>query len=80
VTTPEALARQQIDAQLAQAGWVVQDHAALNLWAARGVAVREYPLPGHGFADYLLFVDRTAVGVVEAKKVGKYAGDPRSPK
>jgi hypothetical protein len=25
---------------------------------------------GHGFADYLLFVDRQAVGALEAKKVG----------
>ena len=33
------------------------------------MAVREFPLET-GFADYLLFVDRQAVGVVEAKKVG----------
>jgi type I restriction enzyme R subunit len=31
-----------------------------------GVAVREYPLET-GYADYLLFVNRRAVGVVEAK-------------
>jgi hypothetical protein len=31
--------------------------------------VREFPVEG-GFADYMLFVDRKAVGVVEAKKVG----------
>jgi len=68
---PEHQARLQIDSQLTQSGWVVQDMAELNLTAGRGVAVREFPLaPGHGTADYLLFVDGKAVGVVEAKKVG----------
>ena len=33
----------------------------MNLWAGRGVAVREFPLKT-GFADYLLFVDRKTVG------------------
>lgn len=34
--------------------------------------MREFPLkPGHGAADYLLYVNRTAVGVVEAKKQGE---------
>ena len=38
----------------------------------RGVAVREFPLkPGHGYADYLLYVDGQAVGVIEAKKEGE---------
>ena len=42
-----------------------------DLHAARGVAVREFPLgSGYGFADYLLYVDKQAVGVVEAKKAG----------
>jgi type I restriction enzyme R subunit len=69
--TPESLAREQIDRALADSGWAVQDVATLNLGAARGVAVREFPLAsGHGFADYLLYVDRQAVGVVEAKKAG----------
>ncbi len=44
----------------------------MNLAAARGVAVREFVLkPPHGRADYLLFVDGEAVGVVEAKKEGE---------
>ncbi|HEY0970899.1 MAG TPA: type I restriction-modification enzyme R subunit C-terminal domain-containing protein [Gemmatimonadales bacterium] len=43
----------------------------LNLHAGRGVAVREFPLAaGHGFADYLLYVDGKVAGVVEAKKAG----------
>ncbi|MBA2454861.1 MAG: DEAD/DEAH box helicase family protein, partial [Chloroflexia bacterium] len=68
---PEELARQGIDAALVAAGWVVQDYRAMNLYAGCGVAVREFSLTGgHGFADYLLFVDRQAVGAVEAKKQG----------
>jgi type I site-specific restriction endonuclease len=35
------------------------------------VAVREFPpKSGYGEADYLLFVDGTPIGVVEAKKEG----------
>ena len=67
--TPEQEARETIDALLAAAGWMIQDRNALNLGAAQGVAVREFPLQT-GFADYLLFVDRKAVGVVEAKAAG----------
>ena len=68
---PEEIAREDIDAQLVSSGWVVQDMAELNLAAACGVAVREYPMAkGHGKADYLLFVDGQAVGALEAKKVG----------
>jgi type I restriction enzyme R subunit len=71
VTTPEAHARKNIDRQLDAAGWVVQDLSDLNLHAGPGVAVREFPLKsGHGFADYLLYVDGKAVGVVEAKAEG----------
>ena len=43
----------------------------MNLYASRGVAVREFSLkPGHGSADYLLYVDQKAAGVVEAKPEG----------
>ena len=65
--TPEAKARQQIDQKLVQAGWVVQDMKQLNLAAGPGVAVREYPTDT-GPADYVLFVNRQAAGVIEAKK------------
>ncbi|MBX9847681.1 MAG: DEAD/DEAH box helicase family protein, partial [Rhodocyclaceae bacterium] len=65
--TPEAEARIEIDKQLAQAGWIVQDFKQLNLGAAVGIAVREYPTDT-GPADYVLFVNRSAVGVIEAKK------------
>ncbi len=70
-STPEQRARANIDRLLKMAGWAVQDLAALNVHAARGVAVREFSLrPGHGTADYLLYVDGWAAGVVEAKPEG----------
>ena len=69
--TPERKARINIDHRLEQAGWAVQDPDAVNLYASPGVAVREFSLkPDHGTADYLLFVNQTAVGVVEAKREG----------
>ena len=71
VMTPEQKARVNIDNLLKQAGWAVQDAAAVNLYAASGVAVREFSLkPGHGTADYLLYVNQKAAGVVEAKPEG----------
>ncbi|UIJ35125.1 DEAD/DEAH box helicase family protein [Allobranchiibius sp. GilTou73] len=60
-----------IDRQLTNAGWVVQDKKALNLFAAQGVACREVSMKsGHGRADYLLYVDQRVVGVIEAKPQG----------
>ncbi len=70
--TPEDIARQNIDRLLTDSGWIVQDRKDANTSAGRGVAVREFPLKtGHGEADYLLFVDGMAAGVVEAKKEGE---------
>ncbi|MBB2924114.1 DEAD/DEAH box helicase family protein [Cellulomonas cellasea] len=67
----EQRARVLIDAQLSAAGWHVQDRSALNLWAGDGIAVREVPMaPRHGRADYLLYVDKRVVGVIEAKPEG----------
>ncbi len=57
--TPEEKARIQIDQQLTDCGWVLQNRDELNLHAGRGVAVREFPLDT-GEADYLLFVDQKA--------------------
>ena len=60
-----------IDRQLSEAGWFVQSRSGLNLFAGPGVAVRETIVaPGHGRADYLLYVDQRAVGVIEAKPEG----------
>jgi type I restriction enzyme R subunit len=65
--TPEGRAREKIDQKLQDAGWEIQDMPSINLGAASSIAVREYPT-GTGPADYLLFVDRQPVGVIEAKR------------
>lgn len=65
--TPETQARQWIDARLQAAGWLIQDMKQLNLGAGPGIAVREHPTDT-GPADYVLFVHRQPVGVIEAKK------------
>src|SRR5205823_9076915 len=41
-----------------------------NLSVGRGIAIAEGLLKGGGEADYLLFVDRKAIGTVEAKPEG----------
>ncbi len=73
--TPEQKARVSIDALLQQAGWHVCNVSSANIHAGsgevKGVAIREFPLnSGFGFADYLLYVNGKACGVIEAKKVG----------
>src|SRR4030095_6310610 len=68
---PEDKARENIDRLLTQADWAVRDQSDANILAYRGVAIRNFTLkPGHGFADYLLYVDGRAAGVIEAKKEG----------
>lgn len=81
-STPEQQARETIDQLLIAAGWAVQDARAANPNAARGVAVREFAVGaglsrpvGAGssrssYADYLLFVDKRPIGVIEAKPAG----------
>ncbi len=64
---PEQLARDRIDAALRQCGWTIQDKKKINLTAALGVAVCEYQT-ATGPADYILFVDKKPVGVIEAKR------------
>lgn len=66
---PEVRARVRIDEMLTRAGWVVQDYKSVNLYAGEGIAVREL-VTAAGPADYVLFVNRQAVGVIEAKKQG----------
>jgi type I restriction enzyme R subunit len=70
---PEEKARKNIDKLLRNAGWGVQDYKELNLGAGLGVVVGDFPLKT-GFADYMLFVNRKAVGVVEAKPEGTTLG------
>src|SRR5436190_5169539 len=73
--TPEQKARREIDADLTAAGWIVQNRDELDLSAGRGIAVREFPMKSRfGFADYLLYLDRKAVGAVEAKPEGTLTG------
>ena len=64
---PEQLARDKIDEMLRQAGWIVQSKTTIDLSAGKGVALRETNTVS-GSADYMLFVDRKPVGVIEAKK------------
>ena len=69
--TPEERARILIDEQLTQAGWVVQDRKEIDLVNHVGVAVRETILKNvAGRADYLLYLNRKIVGVIEAKPSG----------
>jgi len=73
--TPEDKARENIDRLLTQAGWAVRDQSDVNILAYRGVAIRNFTLkPGHGFANYLLYV-----GVIEAKTDRGYTHRLRDP-
>ena len=65
----EQQARTKIDKQLTQSGWIVQDYKSINLSSSLGIAVREYPTES-GSADYILFVERIPIGVIEAKREG----------
>jgi type I restriction enzyme R subunit len=72
---PEQRARREIDANLTAAGWIVQSTQELDLTAGRGIAVCEFQMKsGFGFADYLLYLDRKAIGAVEAKAEGTLSG------
>ena len=66
----EKTRRDRIDPKLEEAGWTLQDYAKINLSASDGLAVREFRLEDRKFADYLLFLQRKAAGVVEAKPEG----------
>lgn len=68
--TPETKSRLVIDKKLSECGYVLQDMMEFNPAAALGVAVREYPTDS-GPVDYLLFINKIPVGVVEAKATGK---------
>jgi len=68
--SPEEKARQVIDKKLKDAGYIIQDMREYDPTASLGVAVREYPT-NSGEADYVLFIDRVPVGVIEAKATEK---------
>jgi type I restriction enzyme, R subunit len=65
--TPEQKARNDIDRKLNGSGWTVQEKSKIDWSASRGIAVKEY-LTDVGPADYVLFVDKKPVGIIEAKK------------
>lgn len=64
---PEQIARDLIDAQLIACGWLIQNNKTYNPNAGFGIAVREY-LTNIGPADYVLFVNKKPVGIIEAKR------------
>ncbi|MFZ4525826.1 MAG: DEAD/DEAH box helicase family protein, partial [Chlorobium sp.] len=66
--TPEQGARDIIDRQLTAAGWAVQKKSAINWHVSAGIAVTHYPMKDGTEADYVLFVDRKPVGIIEAKR------------
>lgn len=68
--SPEEKARLEIDKQLNNAGYIVQDLKDLDLTAAKGVVVREYPT-NTGEVDYLIFINKQPVGIIEAKEINK---------
>jgi type I restriction enzyme R subunit len=64
---PEQQARDNIDALLTHSGSLIQSFKQKNITAAVGVAISEYSTDT-GPADYILFVNRKPIGVIEAKR------------
>lgn len=64
---PEQQARDNIDKQLIACGWIIQNKKSINLTIGVGVAVKEYSTEV-GPADYVLFVNKEPVGIIEAKR------------
>jgi len=70
---PEDKTRHElINPALVKAGWTIQHFKVADVLGAKGVAVEYFPMGwGVGEADYVLFVNGEAVGIVEAKKEGE---------
>ena len=66
--TPEQNARDIINRQLTTAGWAIQKKSTINWHFSAGIAVTHYPMKDGTEADYVLFVDRKPVGIIEAKR------------
>lgn len=66
--------RIDIDTLLQECGFILQDKSEFNRLAkaqgaqVSGVAVREFVMNDGSKADYLLFIEGKACGVIEAKK------------
>lgn len=65
---PEQIARDNIDRQLIASGWTIQDKDKINLNVSAGVVVRYYLTQDGKETDYVMFVDKKPVGVIEAKR------------
>ena len=65
--TPEEKARIKIDQWLTEAGWKVINREEYEP-TCTAVAIREGLLIGNLEADYFLFINGKAVGVLEAKR------------
>jgi len=60
-----------INPLLEKAGWEIQNYKTANVNSVKGVAVEYFQMgKGVGEADYVLFLNGGAVGVIEAKKIG----------
>jgi len=70
---PEKKARhEKINPLLEKAGWKIQHYSKANPNSSKGVAVEYFQMgKGVGEADYVLFVNGKAVGIIEAKKPGE---------
>ncbi|MBI4167713.1 MAG: DEAD/DEAH box helicase family protein [Candidatus Aenigmarchaeota archaeon] len=70
---PESKARHElINPLLEAAGWDVQHYSSASPKSSKGVAVEFFQMgKGVGEADYVLFVNGQAVGIIEAKKPGE---------
>lgn len=69
---PEAKARHDlINPALEKAGWKIEHFKTANIHGSNGIAVEFFQLGvGVGEADYVLFVNGKACGIIEAKKEG----------
>jgi len=71
---PEDKARhERINPLLEDCGWEIQNYSNANPSAAKGVAVEYFPMGSVGEADYVLFVNGKAIGIVEAKRLSEGA-------
>lgn len=64
---PEERARKKIDRMLQEAGWEIVPREEYSLGRS-AIAIKEGLLKGNLEADYLLFLEGKAIGVLEAKK------------
>lgn len=81
---PEDKTRHEvINPMLEAAGWTIQHFKVASVHASLGVAVEFFPMgAGVGEADYVLFVNGEACGIIEVKKEGEplIAKEPQSNK